>query len=253
MSFSNHFNGDTLKKLKENVKEQMKRKNMKQVDLAEKLGTQQSNISKFLSDKTESCCSVEQLVNMSKIFGVSVDTLLGNEQAPCGLDRDSLNIREVCSVLAWLIRENYLTFDKRVLVDEGEYSESRPLNIDGRKYRELYFCNKDTVYKEDIDEETGENTGTYHQEINANFYHTFHFSNYEKPGLFVSRQEVEAAEEFYEAFGNDNTDNIKINNFLQTYLDVYKAYYQGSMEKETLKNVEKALLDGLGDDFLNPL
>ena len=47
-------------------------------------------------------------------------------------------------------------------------------------------------------------------------------------------------------------DNIKINNFLQTYLDVYKAYYQGSMEKETLKNVEKALLDGLGEAPLNP-
>lgn len=253
MNFSDHFNGDTLKKLKENVKKQMKRKNMKQVDLAEKLGTQQSNISKFLSDKTESCCSVEQLVNMAKIFGVSVDTLFGNEQAPCGLDGDSLNIREVCAVLAWLIRENYLTFDKRVLVDEEEYSGASSLDIDGRKYRELYFRNKDITYKENMDEETGEKTGTYHQETNANFYHTFHFSNYEKPGMFSTRQAVEEAEEFYEEFGNGNVDNIKINNFLQTYLDVYKAYYQGGMEKETLKNVEKALLDGLGDDFLNPL
>lgn len=253
MSFSDHFNGDTLKKLKENVKEQMKRKNMKQVDLAEKLGTQQSNISKFLSDKTESCCSVEQLVNMSKIFGVSVDTLLGNEQVPCGLDRDSLHIREVCSVLAWLIRENYLTFDKQVLVDEGDYSESSSSYIDGRKYRELCFYHEDMAYKEYIDEETGENTGTYCREREANFYHTFHFSNYEKPGLFFADGEAEEAREDCEAWGNDNTDNIKINNFLQTYLDVYKAYYRGSMEKETLKNVEKALLDGLGDNFLNPV
>ena len=108
----------TLKKLKENVKEQMKRKNMKQVDLAKELGIQQSANSKLLADETKSCFSVEQLVTLEKIFGVSVDTLLGNEQAPCGLDGDSLNIREVCAVLAWLIRENYLTFDKRILVDE---------------------------------------------------------------------------------------------------------------------------------------
>ena len=242
----------TLKKLKENVKEQMKRKNMKQVDLAKELGIQQSATSKLLADETKSCFSVEQLVTLEKIFGVSVDTLLGNEQAPCGLDGDSLNIREVCAVLAWLIRENYLTFDKRILVDEEGYNEARSLVIDGRKYRELHFCNKDIAYKENIDEETGEKTGTYHQETNANFYHTFHFSNYEKLGLFSSRQEVEEAEEFYEESGNSNMDNIKINNFLQTYLDVYKAYYQGSMEKETLKNVEKALLDGLGEAPLNP-
>jgi transcriptional regulator with XRE-family HTH domain len=75
------FDGNLLKQLRNN-------KNLNQIELAEKLGCSQANISSYENNRTRP--DYEVLLSMSKFFKVSIDYLLGQSNT----DLNSLSENE---------------------------------------------------------------------------------------------------------------------------------------------------------------
>lgn len=70
------FNRDILIR---NISALLENKKVSQKKLGEILGMSQPNISKDLSPNDKKCFTLEQVVNIANYFGVSVDSLVGND------------------------------------------------------------------------------------------------------------------------------------------------------------------------------
>ena len=93
-----------------NVRRMIVEQNITQTSLADKLGMSQGNLSKILNGKMPSNWDIDKVVDLASILHVTVDELITSSQMqPFSynekpISRTTLNIQDVCSMFAWLIR-----------------------------------------------------------------------------------------------------------------------------------------------------
>lgn len=181
--------------LKRNIKDLMKEKSMTQGDLSKILNISQSNVSKCLGDGNDSrCFTLEQVYKIAEHFGRTIDGLMGRTIASRNLDAEY-----ICDFLKYLISNNMVMhFDYEV--DE----EFIPAMFDDLP------CKKEKVK-----------------------YDAFYFPNYINLPDDYDPVVYEEVENDIRAFGNKLETNIKINAFLQKYIDAYEKYVNGVYNKET--------------------
>ena len=185
--------------LKWNISMLMAQADMSQQDLADLLGMSQSGVSKCLKPDDESRrFTLEQVCVIADHFNVSLDDLVG--RAP---EDRQISAKEICQLFATLIQK-YRVVRFPYQVDEVVYEHDYPsYEFRPRKRARKYIA----------------------------FYFPDHLT---APGYLDEYRLDEWSAEF-SAGGNDLPDNMKINNFLQKFIDAFEKHDSGVYDDEDYK------------------
>ena len=212
----NDINIDLIKK---NVREIFENSKLKQSQFADVLETTQSNLSKLLSKNNSTCFTLNQLFKISQKFNISLDQLVGGIELSTNLS-SSDNIRQLCALIAKLLREDYLSVH-------------------------IASIEEDNAYREETDD-VGDKIGMYYKTTETNTYLTLFFSNYHKLVThFDSQEDFEEEKAVLRDCGNDHEINRKINNFLSTYTQLYQLYSSGQLSADAFADMESALISNI--------
>ena len=230
-----------------NVRRMIAEQNITQTSLADKLGMSQGNLSKILNGKMPSNWDIDKVVDLASILHVTVDELITSSQMqPFSynekpISRTTLNIQDICSMFAWLIREKYITFDPVVLTPKTNQNTKADVRIG---HTEMIKMSPFFIYEKGYVED--QESGEYYAEDQANLYPVFYFSKYEPFSPCKTDEEREDLEVDLRSWGNDCEINIQVNKFLEMYLDLYRSYSRGIIKKKTLEELETILLRDMG-------
>ncbi len=197
--------------LKENVLRRMKEKGLKQSELAEAIGMTQPNLNKCLQiDNDSRSFTLEQVWKLADFFETSIDELLGRET-----EKTSISKLEICQFLAMLISQNQISY--------FDYEKEETI-----------------TYTADARNEDWKNEKTRTIKYNA-----FYFPNcYSIPDYIDPddpRYEEVRSDLMY--IGNEYSDNIAINNFLDRFIGTYEKFAGGHISEEEYKLLENAYYD----------
>ncbi|MGF6990066.1 transcriptional regulator with XRE-family HTH domain [Lachnospiraceae bacterium PM6-15] len=103
--------------LKKNVRQLMRDKNITQEELAKKIGSTQSGVAKYLSEKNTDKFNLEHLYEIATEYHVSIDSLLGLKLSE---KNDDTSLGDVVSLLAQLEKIEPFKFGK-VTYEESTY------------------------------------------------------------------------------------------------------------------------------------
>ncbi len=201
-----------FRRLKENVKQLMDERGLRQTELAKAIGMSQPNLNKCLnlSDDSRSF-TLEQVCNLSDYFEVTVDELLDRPRK----EKD-LSVVETCQVLATLISHNQIVhFDHKVneTVVVG-YGDELPWSDES---------NKEVTYD------------------------AFYFPNYCHIPDYVDsdNHRYDEVESDILYGGNEMPNNIRINKFINRFIETYERFDSlkiSQEEYEILKNAYYQIL-----------
>lgn len=186
-------------KLKSNIISLMENEKMTQAELADILGMSQSNVSKCLKmDDNSRSFTLEQICAIADHFGKSVDDLLGRNNT-----QRSISERDVCAFLVSLLENDMINpveieKEETIFYPENPYMSTKSSEVKTIKYNAFYFPN---YYLPDDDDDDDPQVG---------------------------------AEQFAEiqACGNDLPKQVRINQFLQRYLNAFNSLRTGLSSKE---------------------
>lgn len=182
--------------LKRNITSLMKENNMTQQQLGDVIGMSQSNVNKCLrfGDNSRSF-TLEQVCIIADHFEKSVDELVGRT-----CESRSMSPEAICDFFMNLISH----------------------------YTVVHFDHK-------IEEEIWTPVGYYDTEIYKKevTYDAFYFPNYVTPPAYFDEFRMDDLEAEVRNNGNEIPDNIKINNFLQKFIEVFEKHDSGAYDEET--------------------
>ena len=230
-----------------NVKRLMAEQNITQTSLADKLDMSQGNLSKILNGKMPPNWDIDKVVELANILHVTVGELITSPQMQPSsyneksISRTTLNIQDVCSMFAWLIREKYITYDPIVLMPKTNQNTKADVRIG---HTEMIKMSPFFIYEKGYVEE--QESGEYYSEDQANLYPVFYFSRYEPFIQCKTDEEREELEENLRSWGNDREINIQVNKFLEMYFDLYRSSSRGIVKKKTLEEFEAILIRDIG-------
>lgn len=202
--------------LKQNVNDLLQNNHVTQQQLADAIGSIQSNVSKALSLKDKKCFTVEQIFAIADYFGVSIDWLVGYETA----QKKAVGHKAIAAFLAELLESGTL--------------KSTPVTIEEDVYKVVYNSHGFP------DSENEKQNITYN---------ALYFPNYWYPNDYIKGDDDVAAEELMQEIfqcGNDSK-NPPINNFLEKYLAILALFNKGQISEEPYRIVLKDYLAQLGE------
>ncbi|MBO5088804.1 MAG: helix-turn-helix transcriptional regulator [Lachnospiraceae bacterium] len=200
-----------------NVKSLMKEHNCTQDEFAERIGTTQSNLSKFLNqteDKskniTNKMLTVVQLYNISQEFNVSLDWLIANKEQ----QKISTSNQSIAAFIAMLYENGQITFKER------QCEETITQFIQDRTPYDLfpYNCLKGNVT-----------------------YYDIHFPQYEH-----THPELESSPDYIEYLaenGNDIEENIILNKFFEGLIRIQKLKSDNLLTDEQYELLKQNLIE----------
>lgn len=184
--------------LKENISSLMKENNMTQQQLGDVIGISQSNVNKCLKcgDNSRSF-TLEQVCAIADHFDKTIDELIGRNQ-----ESRSLSSESICSFFMNLISHyTVVHFDHEVMERvPGPYLS---------EYGEPEY--KDKAVK----------------------YDAFYFPNHVTPPKYFDEFRLDELESEVRINGNELPENIRINKFLQKYIEAFEKHDSGIYDKET--------------------
>lgn len=187
-------------RLKENVNRLMKERGLTQSVLAKELGMTQPNLNKCLSQKNDSrCFTLEQVCNLADYFEVTVDELLDRPK-----NKTQFSNSDICHVLATLISSNQVVHFNHKVEETFVYA-SDPSER---------FCSNEKT--KDV---------TYDAFYFPDCYFIPDYIDYDDPRYDEVRSDL-----MY--LGNENANNIAINNFLRRFIEAYEKYDGGNISEE---------------------
>lgn len=198
--------------LKENIERLRKENGWSQKELGEKIGLEQSNISKCLSGGR--CFTLEQVWRLADLFEVSIDELLGRSV------HNTHSEEKICAFIADLILHNEIT-PCNVTVNENVWVENEEYEETGQA-----FCCS-----------TSKNT-----------YFAFYFSNYDQIPSYFDEHEASELFSYYDAAGNDNDRHKIINKFLNLFIDTFKKYKDRILTKDQFDLLTKCYYENLHEE-----
>lgn len=78
-----------MKTLGENIKVLRKANGLTQIELAQQLGITQASVTDYETNKK--CPALEKIQKMAELFGVTLDALMGNSEAPVATKKKSIH------------------------------------------------------------------------------------------------------------------------------------------------------------------
>lgn len=187
---------ENIKILKENIHALMAKKNMTQAKLGEIIGVSQPNVNKCLNIQDDSrCFTLDQICRIADCFGQSIDELVGHSQTA-----SFPSPKSICELFMKLISHyNIVHFDHEVT-------------------ERVEVCYS-------IDDE--------HFEDKKVKYDAFYFPNYIYAPPYFDEFRLEELNNEVRIDGNELHDNIKINQFLQKFIDAFEKRDSGVYDEET--------------------
>ena len=203
--------------LKTNISKLRDDNRMSQKDFAAIAGIHQSRLSTLLGDDKGNRFSIEQIYRIASRFGVSIDYLVtGREPEPIS------TAKQVCEVIVSLFENFHL--------DNNDFERSETIDIP------MYTIDKDGHKIPELDTEK-----------RTIKYHALFFSHCWGPNPDREYTEDELDElqmdDYYN--GNEITENIAINKFLDAFIPVFKLHDAGKMPDEAYKYTINSLLDSI--------
>ena len=200
--------------LKRNVNDLLRNNHVTQQQLADAIGSIQSNVSKALSLKDKKCFTVEQIFAIADYFGVSIDWLVGYETAR----KKTVSQKAIAAFVAELL-ENGTMKSAAVTIEEEVYTSV--INSHG-------FPDSESEKKKVV-------------------YNSLFFPDYWYPSD-RAHDEVSMDEFALEMFQDGNeTKNFPLNEFLGKYLSILALYKKGQLSEEPYRIVLKDYLAQLDD------
>lgn len=197
-----------------NIQKLMTDNDITQAALAEILDMSQPNVSKALSTTDKKSFTLDQVAGIAKHFNISVDMLLGNQQA---VNHD-ISPRAIAEYFVRLIEH------KDVKVFKHSVEE--------------FICEPYYDY-----EGEGYDTRQYKQNID---YYAFYFPLYWQIPKGLSEEEEWQYSAEMEQCGN-STIHDQTNKFFRQFLQIYNLYKQNALEEDTYRTVVADLLSHLRD------
>ncbi len=197
--------------LKENIERLRKENGWSQKELGEKIGLEQSNISKCLSGGR--CFTLEQVWRLADLFETSVDELLGNTRKG---NKDS--IEDICKFLGRLITQQIIV----------------PAKI---SVHELIWAKNEL--------ESGEVLGYSQNPEVVNTYIALYFPNYEQIEDNLADIPLQAKLSEFGMCGNSLPYGIEVNKFLNKFLSTLSKYNKGILDEEEYEAIIKTYLKSL--------
>lgn len=200
---------DTLKR---NIRALLKQRSMSQTDLANEIGMSQPNMNKRLSLKTDTHrFTLDQLWAIADYFEVSIDDLLGRKAKP-----KTSSLQEVCRFIIDLIETHQVHYTK-IERDETE---------------EQIF-------------DLGEDYPRHHNVPDHVTYYAIYFHNY-----FYrddARNDIDYMNicDVIDDEGNTMQSNIRINDFLNHFIDAFEKYESQEYTDEVYQILVKTYLENL--------
>lgn len=197
-----------------NIKKLMDDNGITQAVLAEILDMSQPNVSKALSAADKKNFTLDQVAGIAKHFRISIDTLIGNQQA---VERDA-SPRAAAEYFTRLIEHGDLKAIKHSVEEHicEPYWNNEGNGLDSRQY------------KKNID------------------YFAFYFPEYWHIPDYLSGEAAWQLSAEMEQCGN-KTMHEQTNRFFRQFLQIYNLYKQDSLEEETYRTVVADLLSHLRD------
>ncbi len=191
-------------------------KGLKQREIADITGTQQSRISKLLGDDDSARFSIEQISRLAEHFNVSIDYLVtGREPKP------TTSTRQVCEVLVQLFEEYKL---KHTTLTKDEELEIPYTICEGK------MAIPDTM------------TEKKHMNYNALYFPIIWERN---PDREYTEDELDNLRNDLMFGGNELPSNTSINKFLSAFIPIYELHDAGKMPDEAYKYTVNSLLENL--------
>lgn len=197
--------------LKKNIDTLRKKKGWTQEELGQKIGMQQSNVSKHL--KEGGGFTLEQVCRLADVFETSVDELLGREKKA-----KDYSIKDICKFIVDLISSDVIT-TFRYEKNENVWEQDNPVYSPEHS-------NKTKVFK----------------------YDAFYFSTYEQIPDYLDEYAVDNKLDEFRYTGNYVRKNAKINNFLYKFIDTRKKYLRGIISEEEYKAITELYIKNIDND-----
>ena len=188
-----------------NIKELMVQNHLKQKQLADAIGMSPSNMSKRLSLTDDSNqFTLEQVWLIADYFEVSIDKLLGREQPV-----KTTTLRDICAFIVGLFESHQVRYEK-IHRDEHFIKPSEPYYGAFQTSQQLYPSNK------------------FDMEYNAVYFPNFFYM-----GDASYPDDQSALIDTIQTDGNDLPSNMKINDFLNKFLEAFERYESREYNDET--------------------
>ena len=184
----------------QNIKLQMKKHNENQKQLADAIGMSQPNFNKAINEKDGKLFTLQQLFDISQHYGVSIDSLLGNEPV------EDMSLASICSFIKELIEMSYVD------VVETDYQD--------------FTYSTEHIDYYDQEEVTSSSI--------TSSYPTLVFPNRLFQEKYLSGWDSENKKLEYARKGNMNFSNKTINNFIRKYLRMYHLYLKNEIDRDVL-------------------
>lgn len=184
----------------QNIKLQMKKHNENQKQLADAIGMSQPNFNKAINEKDGKLFTLQQLFDISQHYGVTIDSLLGNEPV------EDVSLASICSFIKELIEMSY--------VDVVETN-----------YQDFTYGTEHIDYYGHDEVTTSSTTSSYPALV---------FPNRLFQEKYLSEWDSEKKKLEYARFGNNNSSNKTINNFIRKYLRMYHLYLKNEIDRDVL-------------------
>ena len=195
------------KKKKKNILMLMQKHNITQSSLAESIGMSQPDISKRLKANDDSYrFTLEQTWAIANYFNVSIDELLGRKP-----QKSKSSTKDICNLLAELLTQYRIVHFKHDVLEE--------------------------VYEPTWSFSDLERDGNHYQKEVS--YTAFYFPDYETPPLYLYDSNPERFEKMQSDavnYGNYSYDNIRINKFLDGFIDAFEKYDKGEYSEDAYKS-----------------
>ena len=208
---NNNIQNHNFDILKENIERLRKENGWSQKELGEKIGLEQSNISKCLS--VGRCFTLEQVWRLADLFETSVDELLGNTRKG---NKDS--IEDICKFLGRLITRQIIT--------------PTEINV------------QESIWVED-EYASGEESGYSQRNGIVSKYIALYFPNYEQIEDNLEGPPLEDKLFEFRMCGNCMPNGVEINKFLNKFLSTLNKYNKGILDEEEYEAIIKTYLKAL--------
>lgn len=202
--------------LKRNIATILDKSGMNQTEFAKIMGISQSRLSKLLGTDEGNRFSIEQIFKLSEKFNVSIDYLV------TGKNQSTNTAKQICELLVQLFDNHYL--------------ESTSFSRDEEERIPTYYYDSENHMIPDVELRKFQNN-----------YNALFFAEYWYPIEGRDYTEDELDELRFEAnqVGNNLTDNIKINKFLNAFIPIHQLHIQAKMPDEAYEYTVNSLLSGI--------
>ena len=189
----------------------MDNRGLKQKDIVEITGMPQANVSRALDTENKKMFTVDQLYKLAEAFEVSIDELLGRRRKYTRYQDPTQ--REICAFLVDLFERGYFSHFKHLITEK--------------------------VYevKEEYDQELGFSCPVCEDSDKAIEYTCMYLDNYWhfNPDLYEDQESLIEAQDQLNQCGNDLSNHMKINEFLNKYIKIFTMYKDGELPEDAYR------------------